>query len=516
MKHNIGQLLTYRAKSYSDVEGAIDANRNVRFTYSQLNAQVNRIANWLKHNGIKPKERIALLCQNSIDMMTIFYGAAKIGAVSLPLNVRLNIEEFKQILNDGEPKVLFYDESFASQVDILRHHVPSLLTFVSLGNSISSTISFQQLLEESDEEEPELIGGGDDPFLLIYTSGTTGVPKGVILTHNNLWMSGYHFSNHFDWRTFDRNLIITPMFHISGHMFTVTNLVRGSTSVYADFHPRLTWQVIENERITQFLAVPAMLKLLMNEPNWMERDIDSLRYIICGADSVPAQIIEKCNQFGLEICHGYGCTEFSGIACCWTNGMDKEKKHTVGKPAPFTEIKIVDPETGEELPRGQVGEIAYRGPQMFAGYWRKPEETAKVVRNGWYHSGDMGKMDAEGYLMVVDRLKDMIICAGENIYPAEVEGILLNLEGIHEIAVVGAPDEIQGQIPMAFVVKRPHSKLTKEDILAFCKGRLAAFKCGENVEFIDELPRNSTGKVMKTTLRKMAASIIQQKRNALE
>lgn len=506
MDINVGQLLAHRAHSFSNVEAVVDAKQ--RLTYGQLNDQVNRLAHFIDDKKMKPGERISLLCQNSASMLSIFYAAAKRGVVSLPLNVRLNVEEMVYILNDGEPQILFYDESFAEVVEQLRKRVPTIHTYVQIGEKPDNDLLFEQILDQYPADEPTLHGGGEDHLLLIYTSGTTGFPKGVIISHENLWMAGYNIGNHFEWRSFDRCLIITPMFHISGHMMSITNFLRGSTIVYADFHPQGTWQVIEAERITQFMCVPAMIKLMMNEPNWMERNIDALRFIICGADTVPPQLIETCNSFGIEICHGYGCTEFAGTIGSWTGGMDKEKKHTVGRPFPFTEVKIVDPNTGEDLPPDLVGEIVCRGPQMFKGYWRQPEETAKVMRDGWYHTGDMGKMDQDGYLMIVDRLKDVIISAGSNIYPAEVEGTLLNLEGIFEVAVVGAPDETLGQIPVIFVVKRPHSQLTKDDIIDFCRGRLAAYKCTEHIVFIDQLPRNSSGKVMKDELRKVAAQIV--------
>lgn len=507
MNTNIGQVLAHRANGFPQVEAAVDTKH--RYTYEQLNNQANQIANWLREQGIQSGDRVALLCKNSINMMTIWLATAKLGAIAQPLNLRLNVEEFTYILNDGAPRVLFFDEDFTGLLPKLNK-VTSIEKFVQLGSAETPHTQFQQILYDQPTTEVTCTAKTDDPFLLIYTSGTTGRPKGVIISHGNICSAGYNIGNHFDYRSFDRNLIITPMFHISGYMFSLANLLRGATTIFGDFHPKLIWDLIEREQITQFLAVPAMLKLMMSDSDWMKKDIDSLRYIVCGADSVPAQLIQQCNSFGIEICHGYGCTEFAGTTASWTKGMDPEKKHTAGKPFPFTDIRIVNPNTGQELPNGMIGEIVYRGPQCFQGYWNNPEETEKVLKDGWYHSGDMGKLDEDGYLLIVDRYKDLIISSGENIYPAEIEGVLLNLDGIQEVSVVGAPDEIQGQIPMAFVVKRPHSKLSKEDILTFCRGRLASFKCGENVEFVKELPRNANGKVLKEELRKQAKRIIEQ------
>lgn len=504
----IAQILHHRANGFPQVEAAVDSHQ--RFTYEQLNQQANQIANWLKQQNVQRGDRVALLCHNSISMMTIWLATAKIGAIVQPLNVKLNVQEFIYILNDGEPKILFYDKTFASVIPKLSS-ISSIEQYVQIGSSETSHTCFEQLLYEQPITEPEHTASPDDPFLLIYTSGTTGKPKGVIISHRNICCAGYNIGNHFDYRSFDRNLIITPMFHISGYMFSVANLLRGATTIFADFHPKMIWDLIEQEQITQFLAVPAMLKLMMNETDWMKKNIDSLRYIVCGADSVPPQLIQQYNSFGIEVCHGYGCTEFSGTTASWTKGMDPNKKHTAGKPFPFTQLKIVDPQTGQQLPNGMVGEIVYKGPQCFQGYWKNQAETDKVLKDGWYYSGDMGKLDEDGFLIIVDRYKDMIISSGENIYPAEIEGVLLDLDGIQEVSVVGAPDPIHGQIPMAFVVKRPHSKLKKEDIIAFCHSRLASFKCGEHIEFIDELPRNASGKVQKDELRKRAKEIMELK-----
>ncbi|WP_051272134.1 class I adenylate-forming enzyme family protein [Shimazuella kribbensis] len=506
MKINVGQLLTHRANNSPHVEAAVDLGS--RITYLQLNQQVNQLVHWLEKKQVKPKERIAILCQNGISMMTILYATAKLGAIALPLNVNLGMEEYRLILQESLPAILFYDES---SEDIVKNlgRIRSIKTKVQLGGiNTSDTYRFPDILEGESTEEKSITTGGDDQFLLIYTSGTTGKSKGVMISHHNLWMSGYVLGNHFDWRSTDRNLIITPMFHISGCMFMVTNAVRGSTVVISKFHPKLIWTIIEKERITQFMAVPAMLKLMLEEADWIEKDIDSLRYIICGADIVSPQLIRKFKLYGIDICHGYGCTEYSGTTTCWTNQMSDEKRHTVGKPFPFTELKIVDPLTGEELPNGMVGEVVYRGPQLFLGYWKNREETNKVLRNGWYYSGDLGKLDQDGYLFIVDRFKDMIVCNGENLYPGEIEGILLNLDGVLELAVVAAPDKNKGHVPMAFLVKLSHSKLTKQEVLHYCQERIPYFTDVEQIQFLEALPRNATGKIMKSDLRSIATIIV--------
>jgi acyl-CoA synthetase (AMP-forming)/AMP-acid ligase II len=511
MKNNIGQLLTNRANNSPEFEAAVDLKN--RITYFRLNEQVNQLVHWLNKQGVKPKERIAILCQNSISMLTIFYATAKLGAIALPLNISLEMEDYDHVLKESQPTVLFYDAKFTELADKLGR-VKSIQTMVRVGdNQDDAEFVFPSLLEGESTDEPTIITGGDDQFLLIYTSGSTGKPKGVMISHHNLWMSGYAIGNHLDWRLTDRNLIITPMFHITGCMYTVTNAVRGSTVIYSQFHPKLIWNVIETERITQFMTVPAMLKLMINETDWTEKDIDTLRYIMCGADTVPPQLIKKFNLYGIEIYHGYGCTEHSGTTTMWTSRMSRDKNHTVGRPFPFTEVKIMDPLTRKEVPRDTIGEIVFRGPQQFLGYWKNKEETKKVIRKGWYHSGDLGKLDQDGYLLIVDRYNDMIVCEEQKLYPAEIEGILLNLDGIYELAVVAAPDRSKGQVPMAFIVKWSNSILTKQDVLRFCSQRLSYFTHLYQIQFLEALPRNATGKILKSDLRAMAKGIIEKQIN---
>lgn len=508
MDLNIGQLLTYRAKTFPHHEAVIDLRQKTRFTYQKYNHRVNQLVHWFNDEKIEQGDRVAILCKNSTSLATILYATAKLGAITLPINWRLSVDELSYILQDSRPKVVFYEEDFAEQIITLKAmEFAFQILFVRIGeNSISSVdISFESLFYNRPGHEPEIECSGYDPAMIMYTSGTTGKPKGVLLSHDNIWANAVGVSSFLDWRTGDRFLSVAPMFHIGGIILDIVCLIQGSTVIYMhEFHPTYIWDVIEQERITQFMSVPVMLKLMLTAPDWVSKNIDSLRYILCGASAVPPNLIEQYHSFEIPMVQVYGCTEYAGAITLWSQDTGFDTHHRTGKPLFHTQIKIVEPGTNIEVKPGHVGEIICKGPCIFKEYWEQPIETEKVILDGWYYTGDLGKFDGKGFLTVIDRYKDMIISGGENIYPAEIEAILQNMDGVQEAAVIGIPDEKWGETPKIYAVKSPGSTITQEDIMKFCKGRLAKFKCGREVEFVDELPKNSVGKILKTELRKLA------------
>jgi O-succinylbenzoate-CoA ligase len=501
MQINIGQLLTYRALFTPHLEAIVDSQD--RYTFEQLNQHVNRIVHWMKAKNVQPGDRVAIYSRNRAEVVMAYLASAKLGAIFVPLNARLHPAELEYVLESSETKVLFYEDVFATQTNYLRK-VPSLELFIQIGSSVTSKDESFSTILTGDASEPTTTAGGDDPLLLIYTSGTTGRPKGVIISHNNLYSAltiGVISQNY---NEKDRYLLVTPLFHISGMSLTALSVYRGVTIVcWQDFHPTKIWDVIEKERISIMMSVPPMLILMYQSGVWKEKNISSLHSIICGGTFVPKELVEQYLGIGISIYNGYGCTEVPGI-CTYNFAYRTDKTHTVGRVVPYTEVKIFDPIKGGEVEPGKIGEIAVRASHVAKGYWKNEEETKKVFRDGWFYTGDLGKLDEDGFLILVDRLKDLIVCNGENIYPAEVEAVLQNIEGVAEAAVIGIPHPVYGKVPRAYVVCKPGYNLTEADILEHCYDRLAAFKCGKDVRFVDSLPRNAAGKVAKEVLRKQA------------
>ncbi len=428
------------------------------------------------------------------------YASAKIGAIAVVLNWRLQKPELEYILNNCKASFLVYDAEFQETVDQLKTTIPARI-YVRKGGE-GQDVEFEAAISEQPASEPTLIGGGDDPAIIMYTSGTTGKPKGATLTHNNLLWSSLALSHTLDWNYGDRFLLVAPLFHIGGLAPLVTNLHKGATTIFVpNFDPKSVWATIAQEKITSMMSVPLMLQAMLMVARATKIDSSSLKWLICGASAVPESLIRAYLELGIKVQQVYGITEFSGGVTFWLHNMPLEKSHTHGKPIFYSELKIVDPQTGLEKMAGEVGEILCKGPIVFKGYWDNPTATREAFMDGWYRSGDLGVVDEDGYFSVVDRLKDMIISGGENIYPAELEAVIITHPAVAEVAVVGIPDSKWGEIPAAYVVKKTGTSVETEDIVRLCKEKLASFKCVREVRFVDGLPKNPVGKILKNVLK---------------
>ena len=483
-----------------ELEAVVTAE--VRWTYREFNERVNRLAHFLLECGIRKGDRVALLCLTDHPFATIFMATAKIGAIAVPLNYRLQPAELEGIVGDSKPKILFYDGEFSDQVkglesiDSLKH-----LVQVSFGEELHPDYAVIFGKYPATETGVEVLP--EDPFCLTYTSGTTGKPKGVITTHENWFTSSVNTFVPMGFRYGDRFMIPTPLFHISGIVILTSLSIVGYTLVLMPrFHPVHVWELAEKERVTHMFAVPVMLKFMLPALIESEREVESLREIITGGSLVPVELIQQYESLGFPLTVVYGASEFSGLATFWNQGMGEEKRGSVGKIL-IGEIKIIDPETGEELPAGEIGEVLLKGPQMFKGYWNNPEETRKVIRDGWYHTGDAGKLDRDRFLHVVDRYKDVIHVSGEKVFPVQVEAVIGEIKGVSEVAVVAVKDRMWGELSRGYVVKQADVNLTEEEVLQYTHSKLARYKLSE-VVFVDELPKNSVGKVLKYRLREQA------------
>ncbi|WP_089969903.1 long-chain-fatty-acid--CoA ligase [Lihuaxuella thermophila] len=495
----IGELLRHRARLSPDVEALVSPTK--RFTYREYNRIVNKLAHYLLQLQVQKGDRIALICKNSHAFAIIYMAAAKIGALTVPINWRLKTDGIRYILEDCTPKILFYDKEF-NEVAPLLGTLPFIQQEIRL--DIDDASFLEKLVEGYPEEEPQVDVIGEDPAVIIYTSGTTGRSKGVVCTHNNMYSASIANTTTLDWRYRDRFLVTSPLFHISGMIIPICCLVRGLTMVVNDqFHPMKIWELLDAEKINTMFSVPSMLNFMYESLKYNFVDVPSLRMIICGGAKVPAELIRGMYDFGYQVVQVYGATEFAGAATFWLPEYGIETCESAGKAVYQTEMKIVHPATGEALPPGEIGEVVLRGPLMFAGYWKMEEATQEVIRHGWYHTRDVGWMDENGLLYVIDRLRDMIITSGENVFPAQVESVINQLEQVAESAVVGVAHPVWGELARAYVVLKEGNSITEEEIITYVRRYLPDHSLHE-VVFVDQLPKNSMGKVMKYVLRQHA------------
>jgi len=506
----LGEMLARNARKCPDLEGVIFRDRRVR--YRELDERVNRLANALLLKGIKKGDNIGLLMQNTREMLEIFFAAAKIGAVNVPVNIRLSPSEIAYILNNSGVKILFFRDNYIGTIEKIKGGLPFIGEYVIINKSGSGDYrNYEDVLSTGLPVRPEVLLQDDDDAFIIYTAGTTGRPKGAVLTHKNLIINAMTTCQETSFslpRRPDLPFIaqkvmsITPFFHIAGILSVVKNMVTLTSMVIEDFDPVQLLKAIEAERITYLFLVPAMWLLVLNHPDFKKYDVSSLRTAAYGADVTPnslkERILEAFPNAGLY--EAFGQTEMTATTVFMKHQDALRKEGSVGQPFFNVEVRVVDDHL-EDVAGDEVGEIVYRGPGMFKGYYRNPEETKKAFEGGWFHSGDLVRRDEEGFVYVVDRKKDMIISGGENIYSAEVEMMLLNHPKIKEVAVIGVPDAKWGEAVKAFIVLQTGEKATAEEIISFSTENLARFKRPKFVEFIPALPRSATGKVLKRELR---------------
>ena len=506
MKNNIGLFVAKRAALQPNHEAIVDVASGKRLTYSALDARCNRLGNGLLDAGLKSGERVATLMLNSAEFVEIFFGGARVGAVIVPLNWRLVADELAFILTDSGAETLVFGTAFAEVVADLHARGDAgtkLRTWIHVGDDADRpefARSYEAMLAAQSEDAPAVGASDDDLLFIMYTSGTTGLPKGAMHSHNTALWSSLTGLVTADIRWDDRYLICLPLFHVGALQPLFSSIHRGGTVVImAAFDPSRIWDVYGEEKITVTLAVPAMLKFMLTTYDAGAHDVSHLRWIMSGAAPVPVNLIETYAGMGIEIHQVYGLTESCGPGCLISPDEAIERAGSTGKAFFHTDVKVVDSE-GNEVGANETGEVLVRGPHIMLGYWNRPEATAETIVDGWLHTGDIAMIDGDGYIYIRDRIKDMIISGGENVYPAEIENVLAAHDGIKDVAVIGIPSANWGESPLAIVVKRDES-LGAEAVLAFCKGKLAPFKQPKGVEFIAVIPRNPTGKVLKRVLR---------------
>ncbi len=504
MPSNLGRFLAKRARLNPRTEALVEVERGRRFTYAELDARANRIANALRARGVAQGDRVAILMMNGVEFVESYFGAAKIGAVVVPLNWRLVPDELAFILGDAGARVLLYDADFDAAATALQGRDLPVERWLRVGAGSEApgfSEDYDAACREASEAEPETDAADDDRLFIMYTSGTTGLPKGAVHTHATMTWASFTINMTADQRHGDRYLLMLPLFHVGALTPLTCGIHRGVTVVLMrGFDPTRAWETIEREGVTTGLAVPAMLQFMWAVPDRTQRDVSRLRWIMSGAAPVPLPLIEQYAEAGIEIHQVYGLTETCGPACLISPEEAIAKAGSTGPAFFHTEVRVVD-EAGRDVAPGQVGEVIVSGPHVMVEYWNRPDATAETLRDGWLLTGDLATVDKEGFVTIQDRKKDMIISGGENVYPAEIESALAAHPKILECAVIGMPSAKWGESPAAFVVPHRGETLSADEVIAWCKDRLARFKIPRVVELVDEIPRNPTGKILKRVLR---------------
>jgi acyl-CoA synthetase (AMP-forming)/AMP-acid ligase II len=491
------------AKSLACVDGMR------RFTYAEFNVRANRQANGLAAMGLQKGDRVAVLLNNGVEAIEAVAAAAKGGFVHVPINFRSVPREIANVLQHSGSTVVFVDCEYKERLD--QANVSGVRAIVVKPGEATSP--YETWLADQSGAEPVADVTGEDDFMICYTSGATGTPKGVLHKHRQSVAHAPVVIVQYEIDVSSKLLLVYPHNSIASiNMFYIPAWLVGAAMVTTDqrhFNAERWLELVERERITHCHLVPTMLFRVLESPKLAATDCSSLRTIGYGSAPMPTERVERLMQvFGNILIQGYGMTEISSIAAVLDkpdhlaamNG-DRDRLNSCGRPSFGCELRVVD-DNGHDVKPGEVGEIIFRGPQVMSGYWNEPEKTAETIRGGWLYSGDMAKVDAEGYLYIVDRKKDLIISGGANISSREVEEVLYWHPSVREASVIGKPDEQWGELPHAFVSLLPDRPVpTSQELLAFCKERLANYKCPQQIEIIDDLPKSGMGKILKTELR---------------
>ncbi|MCL6476902.1 MAG: long-chain-fatty-acid--CoA ligase [Peptococcaceae bacterium] len=503
---NLAEMLVKNARRIPHRPAVI--SENLQLTWKEFNQQVNRMGNSLRKLGVGRGDRVAMYLQNSPEYLVTYFALCKLGAIAVPFNIMYKSGEIAYILNNSRAEVLVAAAPEAEKYVVnIRDQLPTMRHLVVVGEPASSElVSYRQLLNDGEEELQYVECTPDDVVTILYTSGTTGQPKGAMLTHGNFWENA-KLNGCYTLHVNDQDIFLTgtPFCHIFFVLTVLGPMYKGAAVVTMPrFFPDKALEMISKYKVTHFAGVPTMyihmLQAQKAEPH--KYDLGDWRFAQSAGAAMPAEYIPQIEKsFGVGFCECYGSTETSST--CTYGRLGHGRAGSIGLPADTWEVKLVD-DNNMEVPPGCVGEIIVKGPGLFKGYWDMPEASSAAFSGEWFHTGDLGRADQDGYLYIVDRKKDMLICGGYNIYPREVEEVLYTHPSILEAAVVGIPDPAKGEIPKALVtLKQGEKHVSAEEIISFCKERIAAYKVPRLVEILSELPKNASGKILKRKLKTM-------------
>jgi acyl-CoA synthetase (AMP-forming)/AMP-acid ligase II len=499
----VGELIRWRARLHPKRVALVHRERAT--TYGELDRASNRVANALLAAGLQPGQRVCVLDKGHDRFFEVLFGIAKAGGVFTPVNWRLAPPEIAFVLNDAQAPIVFVGNDFAAALESVEkelEHARVIVQFESGGR----WQDYDTWRDAARDEDPQRDSAEDDTAWQLYTSGTTGHPKGAELTHRNMFhVAALGLQGFGNLRPGDVGLVCMPLYHIGGAGYALCLVFAGMTLVVMrEPNPAEILRLIPAHGINCGFFVPALLNFLLQHPDSAQTDFRSLRTMVYGASPIPEDLLRAAmERFGCSFVQAYGLTETTGAICLLSEEDHRQGGdllRSCGRPMFGCDIRVVDAD-GVPLPPGEVGEIVVRGDCVMKGYWNRLEATASAIRDGWFHSGDAGYFDERGYLYIYDRVKDMIVSGAENVYPAEVESVLFAHPAVADAAVIGVPDERWGETVKAVVVLAPGAQATADEIIDFCRDKIAGYKRPRSVDFVDALPRNPTGKILKRELR---------------
>jgi fatty-acyl-CoA synthase len=502
----IGNWLNKRSQLMPAKEAVVDGER--RITYGELNQRVNQLARGLASLGLKKGDRLGMLSYNSLEFVEVILAAAKLGLMLVPLNWRLTASELVFQLKDSGAKALVFDPELQKLAGEIVGEV-KFANLVSLGSGeVLGGRPYEGLLASQSIEEPELSEPVDldTPHIIMYTAGTTGKPKGAVLSQGCSFWNALNLQLDMEFSSADRDLLVLPMFHIGGiGLFTLPMLyVGGTVVIQRTFEPLETLRLLEEENISLFFGVPAIFLFLIQHPEFRAGAFKNLRVVMSGGAPLPASLVKEYHDAGIVLQQGFGMSEAAPSIATLKKDRALTKAGSIGQALFHLDVCIAG-EDGREVPANEVGELLIKGPNVMQGYWNRPDANQEAFVDGWFRTGDLARKDADGDLFIVDRKKDMFISGGENVYPAEVEDAMFELPQVAEAALIGVPDAKWGEVGKAFVAVKDGQNLNEADLLGHLKTRLAKYKIPKMVVFVDALPRNAAGKVLKKVLREQTA-----------
>jgi len=481
-----------------------------RRTFAELGERIARIGGMLRSLGLQPGDRVGMLALNSDWYLEYYPGVYWAGGVVNPINTRWSVAEIAFSLDDCQTNLLIIDDNFLGMLPELQNRYGGLRSVLYIGDGPTpqGLLDYEALLTRSAPVE-DALRGGDDLAGIFYTGGTTGTPKGVMLSHGNIYTNAMALLAERGIELGCIGLHAAPMFHLADGAFMNAMFAGGSTHVMVPrFEPLSVLEAIQNEGVTEALLVPTMIQMLVDHPDIGRYRLEHFRNVLYGASPIGEGLLDRAMKAlpGTGFTQLYGMTELSPSATILTQEMHRDagrakgRHRSAGRAAIGCEVRVIDA-MGNELPRGEVGEVAVRGPGVMLGYWNKPQETAAAVRDGWMFTGDGGRMDEDGYLYIVDRIKDMIVTGGENVYSVEVERVISMHPAVASCAVIGVPDQQWGELVHAVIVRKPGVSLEAQELIDHCKAHIANYKCPRQVSFVDAMPLSGAGKILKTQLR---------------